>query len=78
MNSGKCSAPFARTPEFNKRRFFQHAVASALAAGALVTASAVDARIVSVQMSAPTVAFGGYSWPGLPAWASDLLDAYRL
>src|SRR5262245_63817072 len=24
-----------------------------------------QARIVSVQMSAPTIAFGGYSWPGV-------------
>ena len=24
-----------------------------------------EARIVSVQMSAPTIAFGGYSWPGV-------------
>ena len=23
------------------------------------------ARIISVQMSAPTIAFGGYSWPGV-------------
>jgi hypothetical protein len=24
-----------------------------------------EARIMSVQMSAPTIAFGGYSWPGV-------------
>jgi len=24
-----------------------------------------EARIISVQMSAPTIAFGGYSWPGV-------------
>ena len=24
-----------------------------------------EARILSVQMSAPTIAFGGYSWPGV-------------
>ncbi len=24
-----------------------------------------DARVISVQMSAPTIAFGGYSWPGV-------------
>ena len=23
------------------------------------------ARVISVQMSAPTIAFGGYSWPGV-------------
>jgi hypothetical protein len=25
MNDGKCGAPFARTPEFNKRRLLRHA-----------------------------------------------------
>jgi len=24
-----------------------------------------EARVISVQMSAPTIAFGGYSWPGI-------------
>ena len=24
-----------------------------------------EARVVSVQLSAPTIAFGGYSWPGV-------------
>src|SRR5438093_9121936 len=24
-----------------------------------------EARVISVQMSAPTIAFGGYSWPGV-------------
>ena len=39
--------------------------ASALAAGALTFAMTADARVVSVQLSAPTIAFGGYSWPGV-------------
>ncbi len=76
MNSGKCGAPFARTPEFNKRRFFQHAVASALAAGALVAVSAVDARIISVTTSAPTVAFGGYVFPGVGRYVKITGVAY--
>ena len=65
MTATKLHAPYSRTPEFSKRKLLQRAVASAIAAGALVAASAVDARIVSVQMSAPTVAFGGFSWPGV-------------
>jgi hypothetical protein len=24
-----------------------------------------EARVISVQLSAPTIAFGGYSWPGV-------------
>ena len=24
-----------------------------------------EARVISVQMSTPTIAFGGYSWPGV-------------
>src|SRR5262245_43360212 len=31
----------------------------------LLVATYSEARIVSVQMSAPTIAFGGYSWPGV-------------
>src|SRR5262249_34196087 len=51
----------ARPP---KRSALSLSIASALAAGVLTCASA-DARVVSVQMSAPTIAFGGYSWPGV-------------
>ena len=49
MNDGKCGALFARTPELNKRGLLRNAVAAVLAAGALVAASAADARIVSVR-----------------------------
>jgi len=65
MIDGKCGAPFARTPEFNNRSMLRNAIAGGLAAGLLVVASTSEARIVSVQMSAPTIAFGGYSWPGV-------------
>ena len=70
----KLHAPYARTPEFSKRKSLQRAVAGALAAGALVAASAVDARIVSVQLSArrlPSAATRGPAWGntiGSPAW----------
>ena len=49
MTGSKLHAPYSRTPEFSKRKPLQRAVASAFAAGALVAASAADARIVSVQ-----------------------------
>ena len=76
MNEVKFGVPFLRTPEFAKRRLFRNAVASALAAGALMVASAADARIVSVQMSAPTIAFGGYSWPGVGQYVKITGVAY--
>src|SRR5262245_15355026 len=31
----------------------------------LLTPTLAEAHVVSVQMSAPTIAFGGYSWPGV-------------
>ena len=66
MNDGTRGVPFARTPEFSNRKKLQLCIAGALAAGALVAGSAADARIVSiVSISAPTVAFGGFSWPGV-------------
>src|SRR5215467_6084629 len=32
---------------------------------ALLTPGSAQARVVVVQMSSPTIAFGGYSWPGV-------------
>ena len=49
----------------SQRTLLRSSVASALAAGALTCAAGADARVVSVQLSAPTIAFGGYSWPGV-------------
>ncbi|HVE51039.1 MAG TPA: alpha/beta hydrolase domain-containing protein [Casimicrobiaceae bacterium] len=65
MTAIKFQAPFSRTLEFRNRKLLQLALASALATGALVATSAADARVVSVQLSAPTIAFGGYEWPGV-------------
>src|SRR5262245_845054 len=76
MNDGKHGAPFARTPEFKKTRLLRHSGAGALAAGVLNAASAVDARIVSVSMGTPTVAFGGYSWPGVGRYVRIVGVAY--
>ena len=47
--------PFSGTP----RRL------SVLVAAALLAPTLSDARVVSVTMSAPTLAFGGFSWPGV-------------
>ena len=49
----------------SKRTLLHSCIASALGAGALMCITAADARIIGVQMSAPTIAFGGYSWPGV-------------
>ena len=76
MKDGKCGAPFARTPESDNRGLLRRAVAGTFAAGALIVASAGDARIVSVTMSAPTVAFGGYSWPGVGRYVKITGVAY--
>jgi len=76
MTTTKLHAPYSRTPDFSKRKMLQLAVASAIAAGALVEASAVDARIVSVQMNAPTIAFGGYSFPGVGRYVKIVGVAY--
>src|SRR5262245_39053399 len=46
------------------RRFFQATILPLLVATLLAPGSA-QARIVRVQMNPPTIAFGGYSWPGV-------------
>ena len=76
MTGSKLHAPYSRTPEFRKRKLLQGALASAFAASALVAGSAADARIVSVQMNAPTVAFGGFSFPGVGRYVKIVGVAY--
>ena len=49
----------------SNRKALRIAVLSALSAGVAICMPVADARIVSVQLSAPTIAFGGYSWPGV-------------
>ena len=56
-------APFARAPEFNKRRALQLAIASALAAGMMAAASVADARTTNIQILSQGTAFGGFSFP---------------
>ena len=76
MIDGKSGAPFARTPEFNNGNLLRRAIAGVIAAGALIAVSAVDARIVSVQMNAPTVAFGGFVFPGVGRYVKIVGVAY--
>ena len=59
------SRALSRESPPSKYSVLRFSIASALAAGALTCASEADARVVSVQMNAPTIAFGGYSWPGV-------------
>ena len=67
MIDGKSGAPFARTPEFSKRKLIQHAVAGALAAGALVAVPAKSIRISAVMAESARLKTGSatfvLSWP---------------
>jgi Alpha/beta hydrolase domain len=60
----------------SKRNLLRASIASALAAGALTCTPAADARVVSVQMSAPTIAFGGFSFPGVGQYVKITGVAY--
>src|SRR5215217_7741095 len=68
-------AVFRASPP-SKRNTLRASIASALAAGALTCVPTADARIVSVQMSTPTIAFGGYSWPGVGQYVKITGVAY--
>jgi hypothetical protein len=57
--------PFARAPEFTKRRLLQLGIASALATGIVAAASVADARTTQIKILTRTTAFGGYSFPGV-------------
>src|SRR5690348_10887801 len=61
----QCDAQFARSSEFTRRRLLRIGIASALAGGMLVGASAADARTTHIQILARATAFGGYSFPGV-------------
>ena len=60
----------------SNRNLLRASITCALAAGALTCTSATDARVVSVQMSAPTIAFGGFSWPGVGQYVKITGVAY--
>jgi hypothetical protein len=61
------SVPLARAPEFTKCKLLQLGIATALATGVVAAASVAQARITKITItSAPkTIAFGGYSFPGV-------------
>ena len=67
MNHVKLTVPFRTKPEVSQRNLLRLSVACALAAGAVTLAvSNVDARITKIQITSPaTVAFGGFSFPGV-------------
>jgi len=61
-----CGAPFARVPDFKKRKLSRLGVASLLAtASVLAAAPAAQARITQIQILNRTLAFGGYSFAGV-------------
>ncbi|MET0346377.1 MAG: alpha/beta hydrolase domain-containing protein [Casimicrobiaceae bacterium] len=49
----------------SNRKALRIAVLAALSAGVAICMPVAEARVVSVQLSPPTIAFGGYSWPGV-------------
>ena len=64
MAGQKSKVPFRRAREFEKRKLLRVSIASALAAGMMIAASA-DARTTSIQITSQGIAFGGYSFPGI-------------
>ena len=58
-------APFARAPEFSRRRLLQLGIAGALAAGMVAATSVADARTTQIEITSRTLAFGGYSFAGV-------------
>ena len=61
----ECRTPIARS--LTKRKLVQLGVATALATGVVAAASVAQARITKIQILTPpkTIAFGGYSFPGV-------------
>jgi hypothetical protein len=64
MVRNKSSMPFRRAREFEKRKLLRLSIASALAAGMVIAASA-DARTTKIQILSSGPAFGGYSFAGV-------------
>ena len=66
MNKAKSGTTRRVSTRVPQRRLISLSVASALAASAaLLAAPAVDARITKLNITATTLAFGGYSYPGV-------------
>ena len=68
-------ASLRRSPPSN-RRALHLGIAAALATGALTFVPAAHARVVSVTLSAPTVAFGGHVFPGVGKYVKITGVAY--
>ena len=66
MNKAKSGATRRVSTRVPQRKLISLSVASALAASAaMLAAPAVDARITKLNITATTLAFGGYSYPGV-------------
>jgi hypothetical protein len=67
MSDFERSTPPARIPHITKRKLLQLGMASALASGMLASVTDAQARITKIQiLTQPnTLAFGGYSFPGV-------------
>jgi hypothetical protein len=63
MNNTASCAAAVRAPKFNKRKLWQLSLATALATTALV--SVAQARTTQITILNRTIAFGGYSFPGV-------------
>jgi len=59
-----------------KIRFTQRTTTLALLIATLLIPALAEARVVSVTMSAPTIAFGGFSWPGVGQYVKITGVAY--
>ena len=58
-------APFPRAPESTTRKLSRLGIASLLASSALWVATDAQARTTRIQILNRTIAFGGYSFPGV-------------
>ncbi|HEX3342731.1 MAG TPA: alpha/beta hydrolase domain-containing protein [Pseudolabrys sp.] len=61
----KRSTHLTRIQLITKRKLLQLGMASALASGVLAEGGDAQARITKIQMNPATIAFGGYSFPGV-------------
>lgn len=76
MIANRWEAPFRLTPAYANRRLLQVSIASALAAGMLVAASAADARTTRVEILSRGIAFGGHSFAGVGQYEKIVGIAY--
>ncbi|HKU84893.1 MAG TPA: alpha/beta hydrolase domain-containing protein [Casimicrobiaceae bacterium] len=75
MRANRYEAPFRVTPAYANRKLLQASIASALAAGMLVTAP-VDARTTRIDILSRGIAFGGHSFAGVGQYEKIVGIAY--